>query len=210
MIADRSGFLSAARSSRWNKEPQVPVDLSDADPHEFSDYLQLVYTGTIVPTDPKILQYYRDGSPAENKKSTRLASESYFHMLTRLYVFADKLEDLMSANMIMDCILDFNNESNFFPALHTITWVWEHTPANSPLRRLVRDIYVYETLEDYFDDKEDLKPPYELLMEMIKEHRKLTKKNHGQEVQNVYPGLILAKFSKCRYHQHKDGELQCK
>jgi len=66
-------------------------------------------------------------------------------MLARLYVVADKLLDLLSANKVMDRLLHFNSDTKFLLPRDTITWIYEHTPSNSPLRRMVRDIYIYET-----------------------------------------------------------------
>lgn len=44
IVAGRSDYFKVARSSQWNKDPQVPTDLSDADPSTFQDYEHLVYT----------------------------------------------------------------------------------------------------------------------------------------------------------------------
>jgi hypothetical protein len=210
MIANRSGFLETARSSRWNKDPEVPVDLSDADPQDFSDYLQLVYTSELAPFDPTISQYRSNGSLIKGNASTRSVLDAYFHMLARLYVLADELEDLISANKIMDRLLDFNHTLQVLPPPPTITWLYENTPSNIPLRRMMRDLYIYESGNSYFDGKGEAELPYELLIEMIREHRKLRKENNGKQIQKVYPNRIAHKFSKCHYHQHKDGDPQCK
>lgn len=131
-------------------------------------------------------------------------------MLVRLYVLADKLEDLKSANMIMDRLLDFNNESVVLIPLDTITsWVYEHTPSRSRLRTLLRDICIYEPGLDFLDTRGEEELPYELLSEITREHRRLTKVNLSKEISKVYPERILIKFSKCHYHQHKDGQPPC-
>lgn len=43
VFAKRSRFLKAARSSSWCSDPKTPVDLTDADPDVFADYMHCVY-----------------------------------------------------------------------------------------------------------------------------------------------------------------------
>lgn len=188
----------------------VATALSKTDPEDFSNYLQLVYFDTIAQPDPKIPRYSTNCSAAEGEDDIRFASESYFFMLARLYVLADKLQDLLSANKVMDRLLSFNSTTKFLLPRHTITWVWEHSPANSALRKMVRDIYIYETPEGYFDERGEAELPYELLIEIVREQRRLTKVNAGKQISEVYRNRILEKFYTCDYHQHKDGEPRCK
>jgi hypothetical protein len=210
IIADRSGFLTAARTYRWNKDPQVPVEvaLSGADPQEFSDYLQLVYASTIAPPDPILLRYYSGAD--EKEEDARLASESYFHMLARLYVLADKLEDTMSANLVMDHLLEFSDVSDFWIGAQTLSYIYDNTTQNSSLRMMVRDLYIYEVHEHNFDEDEP-ELPNEFLRELNKEHQRLRAANPEEKVEDVYRRRILDKFAKCHYHQpHMAGDPPCK
>lgn len=45
VLTKRSGFLRAARSAQWLKDPKKPVDLKDEDPETFSLYLNCAYFG---------------------------------------------------------------------------------------------------------------------------------------------------------------------
>lgn len=125
--ANQSDYFKAARSSQWNKDPQVPIDLSYTDPSTFQDYLKLVYTGEFDEPDTEIPHSTKDCSPAE-RDVIRIASESYFQKLASLYVLADKLQDSTSANSVMDHLLIFSDASDFLIPVPTLAWVYEHTP----------------------------------------------------------------------------------
>lgn len=179
----------------------MPTDLSDTDPSTFQDYLKLVYTGEFDEPDTEIPRSTKDCSPAE-RDVILIASESYFQKLASLYVLADKLQDSTSANSVMDRLLIFSDASNFLIPAPTLAWVYEHTPQNSFLRKMVRDVYIYETREGNFDEGEP-ELPNELYREIARENRRLIIMNGKEKVQDVYRRRILDKWTKCHYHQHK-------
>lgn len=201
MIADRSDYFKAARSSQWNKDPQVPTDLSDADPPVFQDYQDLVYTNETPEPDTGIPRHTKHLSRAERKVS----AEKYFQRLVSLWVLADKLQDRISVNKVMDRLLVFSDASDFLIPAQTLTYVYNNTSQNSFLRMMVRDLYIYESIESAFDDVEP-ELPKELLRELNKEHKRLISVNTGEKVEDIYRRRILDKFTMCRYHQHKNGE----
>jgi hypothetical protein len=129
--------------------------------------------------------------------------------LVSLWVLADKLQDRISANKIMDRLLDFSDASDFLIPTQTLTYVYENTPQNSPLRKMMRDLYIYESIESTFDEVEP-ELPKELLRELNKEHRRLISVNVGEKVEDIYRRRILDKYAKCHYHQeHKEGDPPC-
>ena len=116
MMTDRSGFFKAARSSRWTDDPRTPTDLTDHDPEDFANYLQLVYGGGCIPPDEELTQYVKDGTPEARSSAAYRLYNDHYEALFKLYILADKLEDLKAANLVMDEILHFGDEfSRFLP-----------------------------------------------------------------------------------------------
>jgi hypothetical protein len=78
----------------------------------------------------------------------RAAIGTHFKVLIKLYILADKLEDLESVNVILDSIIRFSDESNEIPNDHLKKDVYNLTPPSSPLRTLLRDLMIYEMRYD--------------------------------------------------------------
>ncbi|KAK3691467.1 hypothetical protein LTR37_018664 [Vermiconidia calcicola] len=121
LICERSSFFKSACSETWNASKQ-PIELTDADPQTFSEYLKCVYQSAF----------------SEHGESKPMRCRF------RLYILADKLGDLVSANLVMDEIINCSDRISQIPDDLCIDLAMKSTPSNSPLRRLTRDYYVFE------------------------------------------------------------------
>lgn len=211
ILTERSGFFTAARSSRWTQDSQKPTDLTDHDPEDFSNYLQLVYGGGCIQPCEELSQFAK-GYP--NQAVTDVISElgsAHYMALFKLYILADKLEDLKSANLIMDDILLFGGKYTRMLGSMPTNFVYDRTPPNSTLRNLIRDTMVYENAGRHFLDEPFAdKLPHQLLLDVVKEHRHIKFEQAGPHgsFSDVYEKR-LSNFPKCRYHQHNDRHPEC-
>ena len=63
-------------------------------------------------------------------------------------MLADKLQDLLTANMIMDELICFSSKTNEVPKHGSISLAYSSTASSSPLRTLLRDYWVYAVPQD--------------------------------------------------------------
>jgi hypothetical protein len=186
----RSEFFRAARSAVWNKS-QKPSILEDDDPEVFANYMRCVYADR--------LPFAKD------------PEDSYFECLIQLYVLADKLGDLMTANMVMDRLVSLSEEVNLTPNFDDIELSYKFTVSGSPLRAVLRDLLIYEGSET--DDKLETSG---LLFEFYRDAtRELMKINlRIQSGEMTFAAAFDAHFStmgRCHYHQHNKNhsEMAC-
>lgn len=212
ILTARSGFFEASRSARWKKDSSIPTDLSDHDPQEFSDYLALIYTGDLSCSDATLSQWYIENCPDEDERWAEIgtAHVEYLQNLASLYVLADKLDDPVSANLIIDKFVKIYDDSGNILLPSLATWIYEHTPPKSPLRNVVLDTLFYESGIGYFESGMADNLPHSLLLEMAREHFLVRDRNLTKTVQCAYPCGVLKTRSKCHYHQHNDRHPECK
>lgn len=125
--------------------------------------------------------------------------------LIRLYLLADKLQDLVTANMIINELIRFiakDPEENF-PKGAATTLAYNGTPKSSPLRRVLRDYWTHE-LADRLDPTliEEQDFPRDFLQDVTMEFmRQFTSVCDGDAPSTCE--------DKCRYHQHDDDHPPC-
>jgi len=66
-----------------------------------------------------------------------------FTSFVKLYALADKLQDLQSANLVIDAIIRYSDESQCAPTDMIVPLVYDLTPPGSRLRGLVVNYYLY-------------------------------------------------------------------
>lgn len=67
-----------------------------------------------------------------------------FDLLIKVYFLADKLQDPSTANAVIDEIVDFGEETRQMPSVQAINLAYRSTVHGHPLRKLLRDCYVYD------------------------------------------------------------------
>lgn len=123
LITEDSKFFCSVVKPLWNKssEAQPTVDLTDEDPKIFKIYLEFLY-GHVVHFDEKTHRY------------------GEYETLFKAYVFGEKIMSDDFQNAVISAIIKFKAIGNC-PAFQLAAMVYRGTPANSPLRKLLLDIY---------------------------------------------------------------------
>lgn len=75
-------------------------------------------------------------------------ADSGFEALIKLYLLADKLQDLTTANMVMDELISFAAKTGEIPKHAPTSLVYNSTASSSPLRALLSDYWVYQIPTD--------------------------------------------------------------
>lgn len=171
------------------------VDLPGHDPKTFDSYMQCVYFGTV--TAPDLPEY---------------AGTNSITGLIALYLLADKLEDLTTANLTIDEIIKLSEESKIIPSRRAIALAYKSTVAGSPLRKLCRDYCVHEASYEYTEDLRKVELPREFLHDVLLEFKKIALRS-GPRGQCKSPDDVFwnrcVDREKCYYHQHNKGHPKC-
>lgn len=144
------------------------------------------------------LRCVNDGS-IHREDNDRDLDKAHFHRPAKVYILADILQDLRSANTIMDSLLRtqqlFPTSSLFGtcpggPSAASVRLVYTKAPVGSPLRKLVRDSFVNDTLSL---EKVTTGLPQAFWLDLVREIKCL-----------IGPGLSSAPHlrEQCFYHQH--------
>jgi hypothetical protein len=81
-----------------------------------------------------------------------VACDVYYTTLARVHILADMLGDLATTNSVMDEFIKSTHEVVYNPGEKVINSIYESTVHGNPLRRLMRDIWVYDTSKDSYLD----------------------------------------------------------
>ncbi|KAF9701227.1 hypothetical protein EKO04_000464 [Ascochyta lentis] len=124
------------------------VELSNTRPETFAIYVSLLYT---------------------NKLRTKGPKE--WHWLCRLYILAERLRDIKTKNLTIDGMILYLQETALLfsstPVAKdganvdatSLTWLYEHTPKNSPARRLAVDYYAQSGRAEWLLSNKSEYPP---------------------------------------------------
>jgi len=72
------------------------------------------------------------------------AREQAFETLIGVWILADKYRDVYRANRVMDQLVCFSHGTKLLPHLGAINLAYDSTLEDSPLRSLLRDLFVHE------------------------------------------------------------------
>lgn len=133
LLIGRSEYFKAALKGEWKtKETDetmlvlTTIDLDDDDPAIFSIYAEWLHSGVICSTSAGSQQY-----------------DTEFKTLVRAYILGDKLVDRGFKNTIIDAFIEKIHSDRRFDLEHP-RLIYDNTPRQSPLRRLLVDIYVWQ------------------------------------------------------------------
>jgi hypothetical protein len=131
-------------------------------------------------------------------------SQTGFESLIKLYLLADKLQDLTTANMVMGEVIQFAAQTNEIPRHAAISLAYDSTTEGNPIRTLLRDYWVYQTPADGISHFKTGNFPKEFLQDV------------GAELMLLRPGKAASEdckrdicLDKCLYHQHDDEHPRC-
>lgn len=112
------------------EETHGSVELPDEKPGTFHDYL-------------KCLKYGPDMVKVKVEKGKE-GGMDVFSGLVEIWVLAEKIEDLRTANEVVDEIQRRHGISGRFPGAQSVNVAFAETTTYSPLRRLLEDYFVLE------------------------------------------------------------------
>ncbi|TKA79424.1 hypothetical protein B0A55_03515 [Friedmanniomyces simplex] len=186
IISARSPFFDAALK-KW-KTAGVPITLSDDEPDLFDAYLESLYAGKITPHWNEVEDDF-----VETRR------------LIKLYILADKLGDLTSANPVIDRLMHYLYQ--WVPDLEDVLEEWHSTPPNSPLRLLLVDAFAMNTRSQNLARQLRKKECPEDFDVAINERLA------GLEKVTAFRGTeyeyLFAKGAKCACHQHDEMHAHC-
>jgi hypothetical protein len=204
VLETSSSSFRAARSTHWTK-PDVPTVVHGR-PLLFHMYLSFVHgetwrrqtlidgiveeCNTAPPVDGEI-------APAEVLQLRKAAFETFIG----IYILADQFLNPVSANAVIDQMIQFSNATGLVPHLEAINLACDSTPENSPLRMLLRDGFIHEASVTTMEEIMANGPHADFLVDIALENCKLKsfnkkgtiKKWFYQEAANRPDGY---------YHQH--------
>jgi len=232
VLIPRSSFFKAARKPEWTDATKATC-LEDEEPTVFTRYLNCVYFGVQTlnldgdapeddrePHSPEEdLQPRPDAFDRAEEKHTagsKIAEEygnyhvyvqQCFIALAEVYFLADRLQDLETANLIIDQIIRFAASRRVLPWVQVANLVYESTVHGNPLRKLLRDYCVYEThgsgyMEMYYSGW-----PSELTRDVTAEFLRIMDCSKEKSVITIQRNV--GTMEKCRYHQHGKDHPRC-
>jgi hypothetical protein len=215
LITQRSEFFRAARSLCWT-EPGKVTRLVDDDPHVFSAYLSCVYFGKDfmdrqdckhrqgdISSDDEDDDEDEDGvdsnSDADVEDDHREKEKEHsehletVRFLVDVYLLADKLLDPTTANVVIEELRLFVMDAPWTTDDATISHVYASTGHKNPLRKLIRDWYLFKDDQSWALDrpKSDWDLPVEFLQDLIiepsRQRREYTRALAGLDVSKGNP-----------------------
>lgn len=151
-LEENAHFFRAARSGRWT-EADVPTVLEE-DVDYFRAYLLARFYWSDFQEDLNDAVAESKGHPTDGDKvppEVRRGREEAFEYLIGVYILADQYGDFEVANLAIDAIIDFSKQTDLLPHLGAINQAYDSTPEGSPLRLLLRDLFIHEALPGVFE-----------------------------------------------------------
>lgn len=143
-------------------------------------------------------------------------ADSHYDTLIALYLLADKLQDLATANMVIDKIQEFCKAVHVLPGKAPICAAYKSTVHGSPLRKLLRDLWFYDTGVFHPKQVEESGLPNEFLHDTFKEYIRIKfESDDVKHFRDISSNDWLLEEpesdvpSVCRYHHHDDQHPFC-
>lgn len=122
--------------------------------------------------------------------------------LVDLYLLADKLMDPVTANLAIEHWISMAQAKRQYPSKKMINYVYGSTVAGSPLRRLIRDWFVYKVSKSWLVNRQDLHYSHDFMLDIMLETYALQRKNKNLRIRDVFFWDIkLVGRPKGYYHQ---------
>lgn len=131
VLTRNSKFFENAMKSEWRTDSTKPIDISTTHPQTFEYYCRWLYTRQIV----------------------RLYNVSPSNQLAHLYVLEEHIMDTVFQDIIVDTFIRRYKEFLLVPDKLAIKILYAGTAINSPVRRLMVDIWAFSAAPDHkFND----------------------------------------------------------
>ena len=212
VFTGRSGVLAALRRSGPDDQTQ-PVDLRGEDPELFHAYLNFVYLG------PETVEQWADASEAETaakpegntKDEKQAVADLVFEKLIRLYLLAERLIDFKTANMVVAEIVRASRLLGCIPTQSPTSLAYASTVEGSPLRRLLRDYWLYESASTHTDHERVRAAsfPLECLQDIAMEGLRTLEVPAEYSYVRFKTVKTICAERVCYYHQHDELHPKC-
>jgi len=153
LLKSHSEFFKRAAKAEWSSDSNRTISLPDDDPGVFQMYAALTYSGVVTPKDWLIK----------------------FGDLVKIYVLAEKLQDVWAKNHIIDAMHNriakklLEKSISLEEACKDGGWLdilYEGTPSGSPARRLVVDLVSKHATTKWLEPIEFVLRHHEFLFEV--------------------------------------------
>ncbi|KAF2121996.1 hypothetical protein BDV96DRAFT_640065 [Lophiotrema nucula] len=152
----RADFFRARLKKEWKQGDDHEIKLIEDNPATVELYLHLLYGGSIPVRAPgvKVGQDYND-----EVKS-----------LASVYVFAEKVGDVVARNIALEAIIDISNIPNPtttkypLPGVDTLNTIYNGTVEGNRARQLVIDLFAHRAKPDQLNSSREL--PFDFLVEL--------------------------------------------
>ena len=124
--------------------------------------------------------------------------------MTKTYLQVDKLQDYQTANLVIDEIIRFSQVTLRNPTNEAINLAYEFTVHGNPLRKLMRDYTVHETLSTEYLDFHSSELHPDLLRDVAVEFLRAKDYNHFEYVEDVYHYGVAKVVETDRHYYHQD------
>lgn len=141
----------------------------------------------------------------------RLRFDQQTETLINVYLLADKLQDLATANIVIDELIRYGLEAEENPGFEAISIAYSATIHGSPLRRLLRGYHVHGTFSVFYMNLHVNDFPCEFYRDVAAEFLRAKDDNSEETVGETY-GLtadVRYAMDRCHYHQHDDKHPRC-
>lgn len=188
----RSELFREACEKAWDKNSKCwsgePIRLVNDSPKGFADYARFVYFGDI-PEAPSYSEF-------------NYMPQAHFSRQIQLYVLAERLRNLRTANLISDEIYTYSRDLCDMPGRDVINEAYGSTQPGSLLRALLRDMMIYDGDITHLHNEHprgyDKAFSAGLLIGLM------TLKGRKFDFEELETRMLG-----CRYHFHANGESKC-
>ncbi|KAH6637768.1 hypothetical protein C7974DRAFT_148065 [Boeremia exigua] len=168
LLTTRSQFFKKAMEGPWIEAESRVVRLTEDDPVTFQLYVDLLYTGRVA-----VLREL----PSDDPRSILEKAE-----LAKLYVLAEKLQDMEAKNQTINAVIASSRfkqagGSVYAPGYNFIRIIYDGTPSGSKMRKLLVELYTMDAASSWIDSYHEF--PCEFMEALLKSVLDLRKPRLG-------------------------------
>lgn len=133
-------------------------------------------------------------------------SNMAYEGLVKVYIVADKLQDLAMTNSVMDTIMHVGFHFGLNPKAAPVHLAYASTAPGSPLRAYLRDCWIHET-DDAAEDLRQGGFPFQFGLDFAVEIMHIKATSDHNKLSNALSVNLRKRVQKhpCYYHQHDDS-----
>lgn len=187
VLCDASPFFASALNKEWLEKEDQAINLPEDRPMTVETYIHWIYSDKLV-------------------LSVEETKENLFTLqveLAHLYPLADKLGDIRLKNSVMDVMTGILDRHNAGPNSDAEELLLASVPPQSPMRKLLVDLYVHSYGIGAAGPESIDKFPIEFIAEIMQGLMERRSKIAGGDP------LDRQKLHGCHYHEHNDKVPKC-